>query len=416
MQKVIVPNEFKVGFVNRNDTFSGKLGYMIYGNREDGTYGQQKSYDGWRDKSIEEKFIKNQYQLGFVLNKGRLNHYRFGASAKFRVFHPEGFEFEISLENLSLILGYTTVSSGEINLPCCIGWIGKNCYLIPQIDLNKELEIIHENIEEKQIEGEKLKKIKEEKNAGKPIQKRSLVGGRIVETKDGERFYISKLNYSNQRNVKLRASVLDSIVNDYYKLRKVETKDNVIAMFSLSKAYGKVKADTVFVKFVEQSDLSVDEEGLFLKYSQEDVIFFNKDFVFKKFNIFNEEEINDTFNNLMGMKNGRYYEGKLMSGHFVKKNGVLYGLKIGGHIYYSKYNVKKVIRLSEGVERYRGENFDFFPILSLNEKNNVFITDSYSIDISESCPNWKKIIQENFEELTSEDIEIANKKALRLFE
>ena len=60
-------------------------------------------------------------------------------------------------------------------------------------------------------------------------------------------------------------------------------------MFSLSKAYGKVKDDAVFVKFIEQNDLSVDEEGLFLKYSQEDVIFFNKDFVFKKFNIFNEE-------------------------------------------------------------------------------------------------------------------------------
>ncbi len=139
--KLVVPNEIRYGLQERHDTFTKKLGFMIYANKSNGTYGQQVSFDGWRDKKITPQDIGNEYQLGFVLNKGHLNKYHFGASAKFRVFHPEGFEFEISLENLSLLLDNSIISYGEIQVPCCIAWEGSNVYLLPKVDMKDKVEI-----------------------------------------------------------------------------------------------------------------------------------------------------------------------------------------------------------------------------------------------------------------------------------
>lgn len=195
MQEIIIPNEFQVGYNARVDTFSGKLGYMIYRNKSDGTFGQQKSFDTWINKTMGIDTIKNEYLPGFVLNKGRLNHYRFGASAKFRVFHPHGFEFEISLENLSLLLAYTTVSSGEINIPCCIGWYRKACFLVPKVDLSTEVKLT--NVDVVSL----YNKAKSKKASNKPIPYRSLTTNRIVENDKKERFFVFSNSSSTQTEI-----------------------------------------------------------------------------------------------------------------------------------------------------------------------------------------------------------------------
>lgn len=410
MQKVIVPNEFKVGFVNRKDTFSGMLGYMIYANKEDGSCGQQKSYDSWRDGSIKEKTLNNQFLPGFILNKGRLNHYRFGASAKFRVFHPEGFEFEISLDNLSLILGYTTISSGEINLPCCIGWIGKNCYLIPKIDLSNEIEIVHQNITEKQEKAEEKKKEKEAKFSGKPIAKRSLIGGRIVETTSGERFYISKINYSNRKDVLLKANLVKRF-GDIYYVNKAETKDNVTAMFSLSKMYGKIKEGDEFIKFVEQTNLTPDEASLLKDYQKEEVFYFSETFEFNA-QSFEQNALEETYNILSRENVGRYDEKRYIINKFVKRNDIVYAMGRKRNYYDYYFKEPQAITLGE-VDKYGNTNgFWLVPIVSLDTNKSIFGLSPYLINTKNKKKEFINLIKENFEGLTSDDLDMVKQKAL----
>lgn len=413
MYEVVVPNEFKVGFVNRRDTFSGKLGYMIYANKEDGTFGQQKSYDGWRDKSIEERTLNNQFLPGFVLNKGRLNHYRFGASAKFRVFHPEGFEFEISLENLSLILGYATISSGEINLPCCIGWIGKNCYLIPKVDLSSEMKIIHQNIAEKQEKAEEKRKEKAEKFTGKPIPKRSLIGGRIVETESGERFYISKVTHSNRKDVMLQANLVKKYAPDTYLINKIEPRDDVTAMFSLSNMYGKRKNNDEFIKIVEYKDLAPEEEALFQKYCVEENIYFSEGFEFKA-QSFEKVLLEETYNNLSKNDMGKYSNKRYIINHFLKKNNVVYaiGRKINYYSFYQSMTEKDTVVLGEKDLYGNMNGFWFLPIMSLDVKNKVFDFTQYMINTKNHKKEFVDLVNENFQELTSEDLDIIKQNAL----
>lgn len=416
--KITIPSEFKVGFVERRDTFSGKLGYMIYMNKPDGTYGQEKSYESWRNKFIPEKFLKNDYQLGFVLNKGRLNHYRFGSSAKFRVFHPEGFEFEISLENLSLILSYTNISAGEINVPCCIGWYGKNCYLMPQIDLSKEIQVEHQNISEKKEQAEEKKKIKVNNN--KPIPKRSLVGGRIVENTKGERFYISKMTYTNRYDLLLTPKFLGKDNNVVPC-----TPDAPTLMYSLTKFCQKVSEDDVFIKFVEKKDLTVDEQNFLTKYLLEDVIVFEKNKVLKPFK-FLTEYIKQSYVMLnSGLKKNRYdnkYE--VIYPYFVKSklNGAVYSVGVniygffrGGYGSSSNY----IFKTSENVSLTNALNrslcaFEFLPIASLNKDNHFYEGKAFLMSNELSMQDYEKLFRENFEELTPEEVQLLNERVLRV--
>lgn len=264
--KLVIPNEIRYGLQNRSDTFTGKLGFMIYANKPNGTYGQQVSFDGWRDQKIAPKDIPNNYQTGFVLNKGHLNKYHFGASVKFRVFHPEGFEFEISLENLSLLIDYSEIHYGDIQLPCCIAWEGSNVYLLPQVSLNNRFEVEHFDVLANKAKAEKrLNKIN---NSGKAIPARSLTSGKIVEDATGNRFVISSPTKSNYH----REEIVPIVVK--------ETTDGFEITSSLGQGYhpsfnencGKVfyplsNIDTViskeqenqFFKFVEKDDLNKQE-------------------------------------------------------------------------------------------------------------------------------------------------------------
>lgn len=207
---VYIPTHCKVGFNIREDTFTKKLGYIIY--KKDNEWKQEKSWNNWRQKYISpeefeakklesfnnlvahytkeynkhkntpkpnywsplwqlidesdtlEDFLKLQkvdslenYRFniygsvpdetinpiefdnipleGFVLNK-KVGGHRSGwnhRNAYARVYHPLGFEFEISFENVLYLLENTNFIVGKgIEGKCLLGWQGKNIVLIPE--------------------------------------------------------------------------------------------------------------------------------------------------------------------------------------------------------------------------------------------------------------------------------------------
>jgi hypothetical protein len=154
--QLIIPKKIKVGFNLRSDTYTGKLGYVIY---HDGkTWRKEKSWEGWRqkegvtvntshydgDKWIQESKVagsdviplefENVPTEGFVLNKkagggsSGWNH----RNTYCRVFDPRGFEFEVSIPNLLFILQEASSFKGKgLEGEFVYSWEGKDLVLLP---------------------------------------------------------------------------------------------------------------------------------------------------------------------------------------------------------------------------------------------------------------------------------------------
>lgn len=128
-----IPKKIKVGYQNRNDTYSGKLAYVIYYD-EKGNLRKEPSWQNWRDKTIESNEFNNELIEGFVLNK-KTGDYTdwFHRQAYIRVFDPRGFEIEITVNNLLYILENCDSIKGKGLIGrFCYGWIGKDLVLLPE--------------------------------------------------------------------------------------------------------------------------------------------------------------------------------------------------------------------------------------------------------------------------------------------
>lgn len=114
--QLLIPQELTIGFQNRKDTYTGKLGYVIYKDAK-GVLRKRNSWEGWRDKSIEPVHCKNEPTEGFVLNRdvggGRARHRWDARLEKVRVYDPRGWEFEISIPNLLNIMRDCACSPGK---------------------------------------------------------------------------------------------------------------------------------------------------------------------------------------------------------------------------------------------------------------------------------------------------------------
>lgn len=140
--QLYIPEKINVGFQLRGDTYTGKLGYVVYWD-DKGVLRKEKSWQGWRHKPGETKTggrrvdgkwvrydgvygdevapqaFENTPTEGFVLNKdvGGVSSYRsWGWNdriEKVRVFDPRGFEFEIGIPNLLYILQECSSHKGK---------------------------------------------------------------------------------------------------------------------------------------------------------------------------------------------------------------------------------------------------------------------------------------------------------------
>jgi len=133
MSNIFIPQKLKVGFNNRDGTYTGKLAYVIYYDNA-GKLRKQISWENWRDKNIEPLEIDNTPISGFVLNKkvGGYQDYYNMRQTYIRVYDPRDFEFEITVPNLLYILENTSSIKGKgLEGDFVYGWDGTDLLLIP---------------------------------------------------------------------------------------------------------------------------------------------------------------------------------------------------------------------------------------------------------------------------------------------
>ncbi|MER2009186.1 MAG: hypothetical protein ABS939_17185 [Psychrobacillus sp.] len=133
MTSFFIPKRINVGYQERQGTYTGKLAYIIYFDAK-GKLRKEASWDGWRNKEIDNDIIENEPMEGFVLNK-KAGGYSTGWNHRqtyVRVYDPRGFEFEITVPNLLYILENATSTKGKgLEGKFVYGWDGKDLVLIP---------------------------------------------------------------------------------------------------------------------------------------------------------------------------------------------------------------------------------------------------------------------------------------------
>lgn len=132
MADLFIPTRIRVGFQTRQDTFTGKLAYVIYYD-EKNKLRKERSWESWRDNSIEALEFDNTPMNGFIFNKGiqRSREWFGSGRSVFRVFAPHDFEFEINADNLLNLLMHSDVSKREILEQCVFAWHGTELILLP---------------------------------------------------------------------------------------------------------------------------------------------------------------------------------------------------------------------------------------------------------------------------------------------
>jgi len=131
-EKLRIPERLKVGFQKRDDTYTGKLAYVISGGRKKDPI----SWDGWRNKKIAPQEFDNVPIEGFVLNRdvgGTQRSYDWNARReRVRVYDPRDFEFEITVENVLLILQECSSIKGKgLEGEFVLAWSGSHVVLLP---------------------------------------------------------------------------------------------------------------------------------------------------------------------------------------------------------------------------------------------------------------------------------------------
>jgi hypothetical protein len=131
--KLNIPKTINVGFRKRDDTYTGKLAFVVYTDVK-GKLRKEKSWNGWRDKEITALDFENEPTSGFVLNK-KVGETRWGwnpRKAWVRVYDPRDFEFEISVANLLFILEECSAIKGKgLEGEFVYSWDGAELVLLP---------------------------------------------------------------------------------------------------------------------------------------------------------------------------------------------------------------------------------------------------------------------------------------------
>jgi hypothetical protein len=183
---IFIPETIKIGFQDREGTYTGKLAYVIYYDQK-GKLRKERSWESWRDKKIPALDFKNEPTAGFVLNK-KVGDYVSDWShrqAYVRVYDPRDFEFEITIENLLYILENASSIKGKgLEGEFIYGWDGKDIILIPVESPDyKEIASFNEIIHSKNY-----------------IKGKDLIIGATYRTKNNEEFiYMGRFDYWNTK-------------------------------------------------------------------------------------------------------------------------------------------------------------------------------------------------------------------------
>lgn len=185
MSNIFVAPKIKVGFQNRQGTYTGKLAYVIYYD-EKGKLRKEKSWEGWRDKDIPAEEFENVPTEGFTINKDikRYSGEWFSSTrTMIRVHDPRGFEFEVTTENLIGILMHTDCLRRGLIGNFVYAWMGTELVLLPT------------NSEEYQ------NAVKYTSGLSKKVSAKELVPGLSYKTKrEGNVIYIGRMNWYSYKD------------------------------------------------------------------------------------------------------------------------------------------------------------------------------------------------------------------------
>lgn len=171
--QIFIPKKLNVGFQNRDDTYTGRLAYVIYFD-EKGKLRKECSWQSWRDEKIPNEIYDNEPTEGFVLNKKVGGYGGWDPRKTYtRVYDPRGFEFEITIQNLLWILENCNCIKGKgLEGQFVYGWDGSELLLVP-------------------VESPDYKEIKEKteiKYNNNFVKAKDLIVGAAYETLNGEQY------------------------------------------------------------------------------------------------------------------------------------------------------------------------------------------------------------------------------------
>lgn len=133
--QLFIPDKIKVGYNEREDTYTKKLAYVIYYDQK-GVLRKETSWKNWIQEEMGINDFDNVPTEGFVLNKGvggARESYGWNSRNEYiRIFDPRGFEFEISVANLLWLLQECTSIKGKgLVGEFVYSWDGKELVLLP---------------------------------------------------------------------------------------------------------------------------------------------------------------------------------------------------------------------------------------------------------------------------------------------
>lgn len=225
---IFIPKKIKVGFQERDSTYTKKLAYVIYYDLQN-KLRKEASWQSWRNKKIEPKDFENIPTSGFVLNKkvgdyvSDWNH----RQAYVRVYDPRDFEFEITIENLLYILENANSIKGKgLEGEFIYGWDGKELVLIPtespdykEIDKYNNILVNKEFIKPKEL---KIGATYLDKSNVEMIYMGTFdyynIGYQDVETKETFETFGEWRKYRDKNNMDRRSS--NYIYTDGFKFKK----------------------------------------------------------------------------------------------------------------------------------------------------------------------------------------------------
>ena len=186
-RKMYIPKTVKVGYQNREGTYTGKLAYIIYVD-DKGKVRKEASWQSWRDHKIKPEDFDNEPTSGFVLNKkaGGVSWSHWHRNTYVRVYDPRNFEFEISIPNLLFILQECSSIKGKgLEGEFVYAWSGTELVLLP-VDCEEYKECV------KHTARQKVK-----------FDKKDIKEGYTYIMKDGsEVLYLGRHSYNNEGRYK----------------------------------------------------------------------------------------------------------------------------------------------------------------------------------------------------------------------
>lgn len=171
-----LPNKLIVGIVDRDDTYTGKLGFISYpkSTKEPNTP-HHSGVLGWlkRNKSQHPlMLLDNEPTSGFVINKkvgGKKPYYSEykGRTVKARVYDPRGFEFEIDMENMCHILENSDTHKGKaLDGNFVYAWMGSGSVFLLSCDSTEYKDLIKVEVKHEILKNKDLKPFTMYKRAG----------------------------------------------------------------------------------------------------------------------------------------------------------------------------------------------------------------------------------------------------------